>query len=166
MMQFPVEVLATGVSWTGSGIRSIESGLDNLLMAAKDEVIMSVYAIGRADRVMAKIHEALARGVNITMIINRYEVQPPHVRKILDELVEEFPSFSLFNFSPGRLYDLHAKVIVVDRSIALVGSSNLSRNGFIGNHELALIVRGSIAQQIAQVVLQLTASTDCIRVRP
>jgi cardiolipin synthase len=50
----------------------------------------------------------------------------------------------------GNQTDLHAKVLVVDRSIALVGSANLSFHGMVSNHEMALVVRGPTAEVIAE----------------
>ena len=60
--------------------------------------------------------------------------------------------------------DLHAKVIVVDRRKAIIGSSNLSRRGFLTNYELALLLEGSTATTVASVVDKLLASPHVLRI--
>jgi cardiolipin synthase len=64
----------------------------------------------------------------------------------------------LYGFSDEQEYDLHAKVIVADRKMALVGSSNLSRRGLLNNHELALFVEGKTVEQIASAIDKLLLS--------
>jgi len=54
--------------------------------------------------------------------------------------------------------DLHAKVIVVDRKKALVGSANLSLRGLMNNHELGVVVEGPVAAEIARAIDMLMAS--------
>ena len=84
------------------------------------------------------------------MIVNRYSDKLPSIRHTLENMVSRFPYFKILNFQPeSRSEDLHAKIIVVDRRKALVGSANLTWKGLVGNHELAVIVSGSIAFKIA-----------------
>jgi len=54
---------------------------------------------------------------------------------------------------------LHAKLIVVDRSIALVGSSNLSWKGLILNHELAVLIEGPTAAKVGNLIDVLAKDT-------
>jgi phosphatidylserine/phosphatidylglycerophosphate/cardiolipin synthase-like enzyme len=53
---------------------------------------------------------------------------------------------------------LHAKVLVADRSAALVGSSNLTFHGLVSSHELAVLVRGPLAGEIADRIDMLARS--------
>jgi hypothetical protein len=62
----------------------------------------------------------------------------------------------LFDFNPDNpMAQLYAMVLVADRSTAMVGSANLSFHGMVANHELALVVRGPIAEEIAARARQL-----------
>ena len=53
--------------------------------------------------------------------------------------------FHLYDFQGEAGSSLHAKAIVVDHRVALIGSSNMSRRGLLANHELALLVDGEVA---------------------
>ncbi|MEJ5347018.1 MAG: phospholipase D family protein, partial [Chloroflexus sp.] len=73
------------------------------------------------------------------------------------ELQKKYRHFQLYPFNPGNERgDLHAKVLVVDRKRALVGSSNLSYNGLILNHEMAVLIDGQEAATIGVAIDRLT----------
>lgn len=61
----------------------------------------------------------------------------------------------IYNFTSDEQIDLHAKLVVIDRQKAIVGSSNLSRRGLLTNYELALVVEGMAVAEIANVVDRL-----------
>jgi phosphatidylserine/phosphatidylglycerophosphate/cardiolipin synthase-like enzyme len=69
----------------------------------------------------------------------------------------------LFDFNPDNpMAQLYAMVLVADRSTAMVGSANLSFHGMVANHELALVARGPIAEEIAARIDALTKSARTI----
>jgi len=53
---------------------------------------------------------------------------------------------------------LHAKAVVVDRRVALIGSANLSFRGMVGAHEMAVILRGPSAALVAGSIDRLILS--------
>lgn len=149
-------VVVTGLGWMGSGIGSIESAMERIFRSAEKEVLITSYSISNAtDLLLSWFEDALTRGILIRLIINRYYEQPATVISRLESLNQAYPHFNLYNFQDGQNYDLHAKVIVADRKVGLIGSSNLSRRGLINNHELALFVEGKAAEQIAFAVDKL-----------
>jgi phosphatidylserine/phosphatidylglycerophosphate/cardiolipin synthase-like enzyme len=159
MSQTDVFVAVTGLAWMGSGIGAIESAIERLFREAKSEITITAYAIGSStDLLFEWLETALNRGVRINMVVNRLETQPDMVVSYLHRLVESFPHFFLYRFPSDEEVDLHAKVIVVDRRIALVGSSNISRRGLLYNHELSILIRNSAAEDIARAVDLLIAS--------
>jgi cardiolipin synthase len=92
------------------------------------------------------------------MVINRLEEQPADVVVRLRTLIRKYPHFRLHDFKVEKWSDLHAKVIIMDRQKAVVGSSNLSRRGLLTNYELALLVEGTAATSVASVVDRLLSS--------
>jgi phosphatidylserine/phosphatidylglycerophosphate/cardiolipin synthase-like enzyme len=54
---------------------------------------------------------------------------------------------------------LHAKLVVADRNVALVGSSNLTLHGMVRSHEISVIIRGPAADAIAGRVDALLRSS-------
>jgi len=158
-MKFHTQVVVTGLAWMGSGIGSIESAMERLFREAEREILITSYSISNATDLMIEWFEsALARGVLIRMVMNRICQQPPGVVVRLESLSRTYPHFYLYDFTDEQEYDLHAKVIVTDRRMALVGSSNLSRRGLLNNHELALFIEGKSAEQIASAVDKLLLS--------
>ena len=92
-------VVVTGLAWMGAGVGSIESALERLFTSAKQEISLTVYALGTdPDRVMTWLESALSRGVAVRMILNRSEDQPPAAIGSLKRLAASYPHFSLFRF--------------------------------------------------------------------
>ena len=158
-------VVVTGTSWMGSGIGSIETAIHRLFAEATDEVILSVYAIGPgADLIYNWLEGVLVRGIRVTLVIDQLGKQPQDVADRLQELAIKYLHFRLFDFQGQQHSALHAKVIVVDHRLALIGSSNMSRRGLLTNHELAVIVTGPAAAEAGRALGSLIVSPHVRRV--
>jgi phosphatidylserine/phosphatidylglycerophosphate/cardiolipin synthase-like enzyme len=160
-----VSVVATGLSWVGGGTRSVEQTLIWLITAASDEILVTAYSLtSGSSRVMEALVVAVSTGVRCVFVINRLDEQRHDVRTSLSELVAQYPGrFRLYSFEDGASEGLHAKVMVVDRRVALVGSANLTFHGMTASHELGLLVRGPAAGAVAAAIDRLIASPE---VRP
>lgn len=151
-----VQVVVSGLGWMGSGVGSIESAIDDLLSNARHEILLTAYSIGKADRIFNLLEAALARGVRVRMVVNRLSEQYDSIQRHLKQLQRKYPYFFLHSFEPdNKRGDLHAKVLVVDRQRALIGSSNLSYSGMILNHEIAVVVGKEEAESIASAIDKL-----------
>jgi cardiolipin synthase len=159
-------VVVTGTAWMGSGIGAIESALRELFDEAVDEIALTAYSISTSrDRIFELLAGALARGVKVTLIVNRAASQPKAVMHALRRLATQFPHLRVHDYrSTDPRADLHAKVVVVDRKVAIVGSSNLSHRGWISNHELAIIVRGASARDVAKAIDRLSRDRNCMEI--
>ena len=161
MSQESLKIVVSGSTWIGGGLGSIESALYRLLTQANDEIQIVAYAISSAAPLLfQQLTAALQRGVRVRLIVNRFALQPTAVQQICNSLLKQFPQlFHLFSFVPQRdEEDLHAKVIVVDRYHALVGSANLSLRGLMDNHELGVVITGVGAVEIARAIDVLLTS--------
>jgi len=155
-MKNQAQVVVTGLAWMGSGIGSIESAMERIFREAEHEVLITSYAISNAtDLILDWFEAALARGVLIRLVINHLNEQPTDVVSRLESMYHRYNHLYLYSFEDNQEYDLHAKIIVADRKLALVGSSNLSRRGLLNNHELALLIEGNTAEQVASAVDRL-----------
>jgi cardiolipin synthase len=137
----------------GSGIGSIESAVDSLLRQVHEEVLIAVYSISRnAIPVLERLGELAQTGARVTLVVNQIAKQPGPVRARLRELAG-LSCFALYDFAPpdGAGF-LHSKVIVVDREMAIVGSSNLSWRGLVANHELGVMLQGDIVIDLAAAI--------------
>jgi cardiolipin synthase len=158
-MKNQTQVVVTGLAWMGSGIGSIESAMERIFREAEQEILITSFTISNeTDLLLEWLETALARGILVKMIINNIPGQPDEIMDRLKVISRTYSHFILFNFEGGQGHDLHAKVIVADRKMAIVGSSNLSRRGLLLNHELALFVRGSSAENVSRAFDKLLSS--------
>ncbi len=156
-----LRVVVSGSAWMGSGLGSIESALHRLFTLANDEIIIVAYAISSATPLLfEQLAAVLQRGIRVRSLINRFPNQPPSVQQHFQSLHRGFPHLvQVYSFTPrSDEADLHAKVVLVDRYYALVGSANLSLRGLMDNHELGVVIEGAGASDIARAVDLLLAS--------
>lgn len=152
-------IVVTGSAWMGSGIGSIESALERLFREAQQEITLSVFSISTAtDRLFNWMEGALTRGVNVRIVVNRLESQSPPVVARLRRLGSVYPHFHLYAFVATVDADLHAKAVVADRHLALIGSSNLSRRGLLVNHEMGVLIEGAAAATAVKALDRLLSS--------
>jgi len=156
-----VGIVVTGLAWMGRGTRSVQSAIENMLTNASDEIQIAAYMITRGAKELLKlIQNSLYRGVRVTLIVNRLATQPKEIQAQIKDMTQQFQHFILLDFNPKKAEeDLHAKIVVVDRSTALVGSPNLSWRGLVLNHELAVVITGPAAAKIGSLLDALGRDT-------
>lgn len=157
-----VRVVVSGSAWMGSGLGSIESALYRLFEQANDEVTIVAYAVSSAAAMLfEQLETVLQRGIRVRLLVNRFALQPAGVQRKCHELQRSFSHLmQVYSFIPqSNEADLHAKIILVDRKYALVGSANLSLRGLMDNHELGVVIEGAGAADIARAIDQLLASS-------
>ena len=156
-----LRVVVSGSSWMGSGLGSIESALYRLFTQANDEIVIVAYTISSATPLLFEQLEAiLSRGVRIRCLINRFPNLSKPVQHHFQSLQRRFPHLvKIYSFTPkSDEADLHAKIVLVDRYYALVGSANLSLRGLLDNHELGVVIEGTGATNVAKAIDLLLAS--------
>ena len=159
MVDIEARVVVTGAAWMGSGIGSIESAIDDLFGSAEHEILMTAYSIGDGtDLIIHWLESALGRGIEVTVVVHEFDSQPESVQSSLRDFARNYDHFSLLDFHTEQYSALHAKAIVADRKIAIVGSSNMSKRGLLGNFELAVEVRGNAAVATGQAIDALVVS--------
>jgi cardiolipin synthase len=142
----------TGLSWLGGGVQSVQQECLSIIRSARRELTLCAYSItAGAGTLIDEITDVAAQGVVVTLIVNNLRDQPADIRdRIRRWGTTATRNIRLFDFNTDDPHgQLHAKVITADRAIALVGSANLSFHGMVSNHELAVVVRGPIAEEIA-----------------
>ncbi|MER9029633.1 phospholipase D-like domain-containing protein [Mesorhizobium sp. M0674] len=158
------ELFASGMAWVGSGVRSVETGLCSIFSDARRRVVACCYSVSEEfDLAPGWIADAVRRDVRVVMVVNRVARQDRAAMARLDAVAAASDLFEFWDYDGPPLHDLHAKVFVRDECYALIGSSNLSRNGLLRNHELAVAVEGDAARRAADLVVGLTRSTSASR---
>lgn len=147
-----VSVLTTGLGWLGGGAGAIERALTRLIDTANHDLVLAVYAMSPGPaRVWDALERAIDGGISCTLVIDRLDSQDSGMRDRLSVLCERHRrTFQVFDFvgDTGRDH-LHAKALVADRRRAVVGSANLTAHGMLLAHELALLIDGPAAEEIA-----------------
>ena len=119
------ELLLRGCPGWDLGIGSIETAIDELFEQATNEIVLATYAIGTgADLIYQWLEGTLARGIQVTLVINHLDEQPQDVVLRLRLLTGRYRHFRVFDFLGEGESDLHAKAVIVDHRLALIGSSN------------------------------------------
>ena len=147
-----VSLAVTGLSWLGAGVQSVQQECLSIIRSARRELTLCAYSItAGAGTLIDEIADVAGQGVIVTLIINNVRNQPADIRdRIRTWGATVATNVRLFDFNTDNpQHQLHAKVIAADRTIALVGSANLSFHGMVSNHELAVVLRGPIAEEIA-----------------
>lgn len=147
-----VRVVVTGIGWVGGGVGSVEETLLGVVRQAQHEILATAYTItAGSSRILEQFEHAAATGVRVRLIVDHFDHQDTKVREGLRSLAQRFPTtFGVYDFTGvSGSGQLHAKSLVVDRRRAVVGSANLTFHGMISAHEMAVVVDGPAAEQIA-----------------
>lgn len=149
--------------WTGPDARESVGRLTvavlaDLISEAQSEVLLVSYATFPSADVRHALDSAVARGVKVTMLLER-PADNPHY----EGHVDPFPGLAARHlYWPAHERPsgaaMHAKILVIDRRIALVGSANLTGYGLERNLECGLLVRGGpVPGEIASHIFGLRA---------
>ena len=147
------DFLKEGVRGTGPVVENIMDGVQNELQ------IMAFVISKHADNFLNLIKKAVERGVKTTVVINKLSEQDAKVIEQLGSLAREYNHFKLVDFN-RRGKTLHAKVVVVDREKAVIGSANFSWGGMSGNYEIGILVEGKEAYTLGKLVDDVAFSRE------
>ena len=135
------------VVWTGpeSGVSSSRltaAAVIDLINAARSEILLVSYATQTEPSIRAALSAATARSVAVTLLAERHADNPSYTAAGtpfpgLNALRLHWPASS----RPSGAA-LHAKIIVVDDQVALVGSANLTGRAMESNLECGILIRG------------------------
>lgn len=135
----------TDVVWTGpaSGIhtsRLTSAVISELVDSAEHELLLVSYATFPPASLTTSLQAAVARGVDVTLLLEQPATNPNYRGST------GFPALLATRLiwpSDARESgaSLHAKIIVVDRKVALVGSANLTSHAFEKNLECGILLR-------------------------
>ena len=126
----------------GAASRLTIAVLADLLAEARHELILVSYATRPSSALQDALSDAARRGVVVRALLERRADNPHFFGD--DSALDHLPVHRLS--WPGTLRpegaSMHAKILVVDRVVALVGSANLTGPGVERNLECGLLVRG------------------------
>jgi phosphatidylserine/phosphatidylglycerophosphate/cardiolipin synthase-like enzyme len=155
-----VEILATGQELFSKGVRGFEPVMEETVKNAQKEIQVVAYLMTRqALKLLDLLEGAAERGIRVTLIVNRISGQDSTIVARLAKISSRYGHFKVLNFTDKKGRQLHAKIVVVDRKRALVGSANFSWGGMFSNYEIGLAIQGRAAWKLAAVVDDLATAS-------
>jgi cardiolipin synthase len=137
-----VQIVWTGPDSGDARTRLTLAAVTDLIASARRELLLVSYAAHSDPRLNAALEQAAARGVEITLLLERTKDNPAYeswaipfhdlTATRLVWLQEERPAGAT----------LHAKILVVDDDVVLVGSANLTTRAMETNLECGVLIRG------------------------
>jgi phosphatidylserine/phosphatidylglycerophosphate/cardiolipin synthase-like enzyme len=132
----------TGPESDGGHGRLTLAVVADLMAEAEQELVLASYATVPGDGIRQALHEAVERGITVTLLLER-----PQDNAKFHGSGDPFPGLPARRLAwpaAARPPDasMHAKVLVVDRQTALVGSANLTGHALDRNLECGLLIRG------------------------
>lgn len=156
-----VEVAATQpqggrrIRTTGGVARDVVGGAVEHLLVVGYSVTADPALAGLAAKTLAAMGEAASRGVTVTAILHRNELNRTAILKTWPSSAPR-PRFYTWPEQPhDTMAKMHAKVLVADARDAFVTSANLTYHGFVGNVEMGVRIIGKPAKVIADVFERL-----------
>lgn len=149
-----VEVVWTGPHSPLRTSRLTSAVVTDLIGHARDEVVLVSFATQTEPRVAEALQGAVKRGVEVTLLLERHVDYPAYTGPELP-----FPELAALRLHwPGAARPegaaLHAKLLVVDTALALVGSANLTGRALERNLECGVLIRGGKAPALIRVHLR------------
>jgi len=155
-------ISASGDGWSSGRAGNIRNMFFNTLKSenVQRSVQISTYSLGEnneeVNEFFSLIEELLKSERDVEIIVNDDQKGScsKHAKIIMRGLKKRFSDrfyYYLFNSKSntnlGKI--LHAKLVVVDRKIALVGSANISKGALVSNYEIMLKISGDAVSSLS-----------------
>jgi len=139
-----VDAVWTGPSSSVRTSRLTSAVVVDLIAAARTEILLVSYATQTEPHVDDALRVTVAeQGVDVTLLLERSVDNPRYTGR-----AEPFPGLPALRLSwpasrrESSSASMHAKLLVIDRAIALVGSANVTGHALAHNLECGLLVTG------------------------
>ena len=161
-------ISVSGSKWNNGRAGDIRDMFYNTLRNdVEDLVQISTFALGQdneeVNEFFSIIKELLKSEREVKLFVNDDGKScTKYAKGKISSLKERYPEkfFPQYFKSSKKTGILHAKLIVVDRKIALVGSANISRYALSLNHEVMLKISGKAAADLSLLLDDLSKSLE------
>lgn len=136
-----------------------EAATLELLAGADDEILVKQASIAADATVLEETVAAARRGVDVRILLDSTWYHEDENAALRDDLertaaAEDLPLEVELVDETDRFEKIHAKGVVVDREVAIVGSANWNQNAFENNREVLLAVHGDEAGEYYATVFE------------
>lgn len=158
-----LNILTTDPKLMKIGGRSMELGMLDLINDSGDEIQILSYSITHgAERIMKALENALDRGVKLTFILNKEESVDHDIMMSLRNFSKVYRHAKIYTFSRTDRMDLHAKLLISDRSRAVIGSANLTSRGLLWNLEIGFMIEDDTIWKLSEMVDSIESDSEII----
>ena len=146
------EIIVSGVDFLGKGITSQEQKVIDLFKKAEKEISILTFSLTQLDDILNPLKTALQRGVSLKLIYGTIDKRRPDLHKRIMKDLFNNSEYVDFYFYSHEHNIFHAKVIVVDRKEAIIGSANFTYQGYKRNHEIGVYLKGKVVNDINHLI--------------
>lgn len=129
-----ITLLGSGSRWIGSGIRSFKEVIREVLSEAHSQIVMTAYSINDYDTLEC-LYRATENGVKVEIYVFTGDNRNIKTMEELKKISMKNGKMSVIEINDETL---HAKCVVVDDEIIVIGSANATLSGMESNYELGV----------------------------
>lgn len=153
----------SGPTWEGSAL-DIRNMFFDSLKHARRSITISAFSMGHKNDDLEKFFEIIEKkllgGKKVMIIVNDDDNFKKYSRGKLDHLSSRFPGYMTYRKLDPKRADgknklLHAKITIIDREFALIGSANISRSALEHNYEIMIKIKGGAVSDIDDLMIKL-----------
>jgi phosphatidylserine/phosphatidylglycerophosphate/cardiolipin synthase-like enzyme len=94
-----IEILATGSEFVKGGVRGIEPVIEEIIMKAEKEIQIIAYLFTvNTLHLISLLEKAAKKGIKITIVVNRLQIQSSPIKLKLDELSKFYSNINIIDF--------------------------------------------------------------------
>lgn len=142
-----IELVWTGPLPEGSVLRRTDQALQEVISAARHRLLVVSFAIFKVAHISKALKDAVARGVEVTVILEDQKPTAP-----VSAMIKEFDGVNGIRFlvwpeakrplaPTGQHGAMHVKCAVADEDFLFISSANLTEFALTINMEMGLLVR-------------------------
>lgn len=146
-----IDIIVSGIDFLGLGLVSQERVVKDLFRNCKSSIILFTYSLTQVTDILELLKEAIVKGIHLLIIAEGSALNPKR-EKILTELCELNPEIVRAYIYRHRSHLFHAKVIIVDRVEAIIGSANFTFSGYNKNHEIGVHIKGVSVNKLVLMI--------------
>ena len=147
------------MDFLGQRVRGTGPAILEILNRSKDQIHILAYDItSNAVEFLNELELALTRGRKITLIVDGKRIgERADLRSRFLEWKSKFEYFTFVEFFRDDKM-LHAKVVIADRNVAVIGSANFTAGGFENNYEVGVLLKGKEVRTLASIIDKIAES--------
>ena len=142
------------IQFSGNG-RSTSSIIEEMVKEAEKSITIIEYQISPAGKIMSLISQKIEEGKRVRFVIDSGAKNLSQLEATWRGLKRPDVYTRKKRRKDGIHYKIHAKTIVVDSSVALITSANLTWHGLSKNFEIGVRIKKDIPRDIELLVDEL-----------